>query len=212
MDITAFDGGFAVSMMAGEMFHFNWDKKTKELLVWENPKAKYKLPAVNVMTNRGDFIEAANDAGEVISQGGDGEFFYVPISKEPTRLRFRKLPKPSLSKSEFDKARKKVTRYVYSDSPYGLGLNDKLSKAISILEEKLSAIPKEYRDTAQIEFSNRMEYGETYENVEITYESPETDDELMRRLTIEAERSRIALDRKRAKLAKLKAELEPLED
>lgn len=202
MDIFATDKSFAISI-GPDSFLYRWNKD-KTLAVWENPKSEYKRPAISVQTNHGDFIEATDKSGKVICSGGDGETCWLPIGKEPVTLRFRELPKIEMSKVELEKRRITVTRYLYSDSPYSLGLNDKLTTVIAILEKKLSKIPKAYRDTAEIEFRNRMSYGESYENVEITWTEPETDEELMQRLQIEAERARVAADKERAQFKKLR--------
>jgi hypothetical protein len=187
-----------------DSFLYEWNKD-KTLSVCENPKSKYQMPALSVTTGRGDFIEVLDDAGKVILEGGGGEWCYVPISKKPVRLRFKKLPEPKLTKAEMDKARRIVTRYLCSDSPYSLGLDTKLADAISILQKKLQEVPKAYRDTAEIEFRNRSEYGEGYENVAITWREPETDAELIYRLKVEAEHARIGSEKERAQFKKLRA-------
>ena len=185
-------------------FFYEWNKD-KTLSVWENPKAKYKVPAVTVQTGRGDFIEGLDENDKVIFEGGGGQWCHVPIGKKPTRLRFKKLPEPSLTKSEMDKARNIVTRCLYSDGPYSLGLNAKLSEAIAILQKKLQEVPKDHRDTAEIEFRIRHEYGESYENVAITWREPETDAELIYRLKVEAEHARIGTEKEKAQFKKLRA-------
>lgn len=207
MDIFATDGSFSVAMAGIDSFLYVWDKKDKSLLVKANPKTEYPHDVVMIQTNAGDFIEAVDHSGKIVFLGGDGEWCHVNIGKKWTRLRFRKLSEPKLSKEEFDKARKIVTRTLYSDSPYSLGLNSNLADAIKILQAKLAEVPMKYRKTAQIEFRDRISYGESYENVAITYAEPETDEELKRRLTVEAERGRITLAKKKAKLESLKAEL-----
>lgn len=205
MDIWATNGSFAVAAMGFVSYKTAWNKD-KTLSVWE-VDGKYKTGVVVVQTGRGDFIEAINDVGDVVWQGGDGEWCHVPISKKPIRLRFRKLPRPGLSKHGFEKARRKVTRYLVSDSPYSAGIQGKLTGSIKWMNKKLLEIPKDCRASAQIEFRNRHEYGESYEHVEITFQQPETDDELMWRLTVEAERARVALAEKKASFEKLKSEL-----
>lgn len=207
MDILATNGSLGVMMSGLDSFLYAWDKKDKSLLVKKNPKTKYPHSSVSIETGHGDFVEALDTAGNIVWQGGDADWCHVPIGDEWTRLRFRKLPKPKLPKTEFEKARQTVTRYLYSDSPYSLGLDDKLTAAIKILQKKLDEVPEKYRHTAEINFRSRISYGETYENVEITYKEPETDQELVRRLAIEAERSRVTLAKKKTQLAKLKAEL-----
>lgn len=204
MDIFASDGSFGVSMGGLDGFLSSWNKD-KTLSIRENPKAKYKMPAVTVQTGRGDFIEALDEKGNIVYEGGGGEWFYIPIGKSPLKLRFKKLPESKLTKAEKDKARKIVTRYLYSDSPYSLGIDAKLSEAISILQKKLQEVPAAFRNTAEIEFRNRSSYGESYENVEITWQEPETDDELIYRLKVDAEHKRIKSEKEREQFKKLRA-------
>lgn len=204
MDIFASDNSFGVRMGGFDSFIYKWNKD-KTLSVWENPKAKYPHSSITVQTGRGDFIEALDENDNVVFDGGGGEWCHLTIGKKPIRLRFKKLPEPKLTKAEMDKARQVVTRYLCSDSPYSLGLDTKLSDAITILQKKLQEIPKPYRDTAQIEFRNRSSYGESYENVEITWREPETDDELIYRLKVEAERARIGTEKERQQFKRLRA-------
>lgn len=207
MDIFATDGSFSVALGGLDSFLYGWNKD-KTLSVCKNPKSKYKHSLVSIQTNHGDFIEATDEAGGVVWQGGDGEWCHVPIGKKPIKLRFRRLPKPTLSKRDMEKARQKVKRLLVSDSPYSLGVPDSLEKAIAWMKAKLAEVPKAARKTAKIDFHSRSSYGESYDNIAITYTEPETDDELVWRLTVEAERGRVNLARKKQKLASLKAELE----
>lgn len=205
MEIWATRGSFSIAMSGLDGFLYKWNKD-KTLSIWENKKAKYKTGAVSIQTNSGDFIEAVDGSGKVVWQGGDGEWCHIPLAKEPFHLRFRSLPKPEMSKAAYEKARRKVTRYLVSDSPYSAGIQGKLTDAIAWMNKKLSEIPKAYRTTAEIEFRNRHEYGDSYEHVEITYQEPETDEELTFRLTVEAERARVAAAKRKAKFNELKTE------
>jgi hypothetical protein len=205
MDIFAGDGRFGVGMGLGG-FKYEW-KKDNTISLIEDDGSKYKRGVIMVLVQQGDFIEAIEADGRVVAEGGDGDTLWVPVSKKAIRLRFKELARPSISKAELDKALTTVTRYLYSDSPYSLGLDTKLSAAIAILQGKLEEIPGKYRDTAEIEFRNRHEYGESYENVTITWKEPETDEELIRRLQIEAERGRLSRIAKKRQLEKLKAEV-----
>lgn len=205
MDIHAHNGSFGIAMSGMDSFLYAWDKKDKTLLVSQNTKAKFKSPGVTIETGHGDFIEGVNDKGDVVFEGGGGEWCHLPLGKKPIRLRFKKLPEPTLTKSQMNKARNIVTRYLYSDSPYSLGIDAKLTKAIAILQKKLEEVPKAYRDTAAIDFSNSHSYGESYANVEITWQEPETDQELIYRLKVDAEHKRIKSEEERAEFKKLRA-------
>jgi hypothetical protein len=203
MDIYAHDGSFGVAMGGFDSFLYGWGKD-KTLSLKANPKAKYKRPSVSIETGRGDFIEAIDEKGNVVSEGGGGQWYYVEIGKALITLRFKTLPKPDLTKAQMDKARRRVTRHLYSDSPYSLGVNTKLSAAIELLQKKLVEVPKAYRHTAEIEFGSRTSYGESYEHVEITWTEPETDEELLYRLKVEAEHKRRSTENERAQFKKLR--------
>ena len=204
MDIWTTDGSFAVGMTGMDSFFYKWNKD-KTLSVWENAKAKYKIPTITIQTGYGDFIEALDGDDKIVFHGGGGEWCHLPIRKVPLRLRFKALPDPKLTKQEMDKARQIVERHLCSDSPYSLGLDTKLSDAIAILQKKLGEVPKAYRHTAEIEFRNRHEYGESYENVEITWREPETDDEVIYRLKVAAEHARIGTEKEREQFKKLRS-------
>jgi hypothetical protein len=203
MDIMAIGGKFAVGMMSMGR-EYAWDKKDNSLLVWS--KEKQALPA-NVTTNRGDFVEAFDESGKLIAEGGDGSWFYVPVTKSKTRLRFKKLPDPELTKADLDKERQTVTRYLLSDKPYNCDLPDTLAGAIKWMENKLAEIPRASRAKASFRFDTTMEYGETYPNIEITFQEHETDKEIIRRVQIERERARIKGNEERAQFLKLKSKL-----
>lgn len=198
MDIFATtDGKFAVGMLLNAEYKWNTDNT---LSVWN------KEPSfVNVTTNRGTFIEAIDKSGAVVASGGDGEFFYIAISKEPITIRYKALAKIALTKADLDKHRKIVTRYLLSDRPYSLNLPDTLLGMIKWFEKQVKAIPIASRPKARFRFDTTMEYGETYPHIEITYDEPETDNEIVDRLQIETERDRIINDKERATFRKLKS-------
>lgn len=200
MDITFINGCFAVGMFA--RFEYSWNKRDGSLSVWSKGK---EASSVHITTNRGDFVEAINKADEVVANGGDGNWLYVPIGKAPITLRAKPLPKIVLTKVQMQKKRKTVTRYLLSDAPYSLDLPDTLEGVIGWMQTKLKEVPAPCRRGAQFSFGTTMEYGETYPRIEITYQEPETDKELLRRLQVDAERSRIQEANERAQLDKLKS-------
>lgn len=57
--------------------------------------------------------------------------------------------------------------------------------AIQTFSEDLLSIPKEYRESAEIDFEPGFEYGESYACVRITYERPETAEEAATRTASE---------------------------
>lgn len=197
----AMDGTFAVGMMPMGR-EYAWDKKDGSLLVWS--KEKQALP-VNVTTNRGDFVEAIDEEGKVIAEGGDGDWFYVPVGKKKTRLRFKALPDPKLTPAQIDKARQNITRYLVDGAPYRVDFPDTLPAAIEWMQKKLGEIPKASRAKATCLFDTSMSYGETYPNIEINFSEPETDAEVVRRIKIDRERARIAESKERAQFQNLKS-------
>jgi len=202
MDITASDGKFYTALMGLNKIDYEWSKNGLVFSTKEKPK--YPL---YVRTGRGDFVECVNAEGEVISEGGDDHNYYVIPTKEKQTLRFKKLPPIKLTAKELDEKRQKVTRWLVSDMPYSLGVPNDLEGVIKWFQDKLAEIPKACRASARVDFHSRMSYGETYENLKITYEEPETDDELKHRLQVEAERARVSKIKKQEQLEKLKAEL-----
>ena len=189
MDIVAVDGNFAVAAMGMSKeygFDTRWNTPEGTLTVWVGRHSKRK--DVHVSTNQGIFLEAVDESGKVIVSGGDGDWFYVPLGKKPITLRYKVLPKVKLSKPELDKHRQTITRYLVSDSPYSLEIPDTLVGVIKWLEKQAKAIPEASRAKASFRFATTTEYGETYPNIEITYDEPETDKELISRLQIESER------------------------
>ena len=203
-EIMVFDGKFAIGMMPE--FNFKWNTDNS-LSVWAKGKAIY--PFADVSTYSGTFIEAVDTSGTVIASGGDGQRFEIPITKAPIVVRIKALPKITLIKAELEKRRQVVTRYLVSDAPYSLKIPDKLAGVIKWLEKQAKAIPEASRAKARFRFDTTMEHGETYPNIEITYEEPETDKELITRLQIEAERARIAEEEQRSQFEALKTKFAP---
>ncbi len=199
MDISALNGNFSVAMMRMGEWNYEWNRD-RTLSIW----GEAPFP-VDVDTRRGDFIEAVDESGRVVCEGGDGGWFRVPVVKKKTTLRFKKLPNPKLSKAALDKARETVTRYLVSDAPYNLKIPDSLDGAIKWMQGKLKEIPASSRAKASFRFDTSMSYGETYPNIEISYQEPEADAEVIRRIQVDAERTRIKTDADRAKFENLKS-------
>jgi hypothetical protein len=206
VDIIATDDGkFAVSL-GFRSFECDWSKKDGSLSVWA--KKGEKTSFAHVRTGHGTFVEAVDDKGNVVMDGGDANWFYVPLSKKPVTLRVKKLPDPKLSKAQLDKERQKVTRYLVADRPYSLDLPDTLTGMIGWMEKQLRAVPEKARKAARFEFTTDYSYGESYPQIEIKYDEPESDKEVVKRVQIERERARIAEACERAKLQNLKTKYE----
>lgn len=69
-----------------------------------------------------------------------------------------------------------VREYGYDPSSVGYPPRA-LSEVIQILNETLLEIPSEYRASAEVDYSPRWEFGETYDRLRIMYERPETKEE-----------------------------------
>ena len=197
MDIIASNGKFAIGLLCRCKYKFNDDDGT--LSLWGGDTS---LPLC-VTTNRGDFLEEIDSAGNVVQTGGDGGQFWLHVGKKLVRLRFKKLPPLALSKTAIDKKRRIVTRYLVSDMPHNLKVPNTLLGAIAWLQKQATTIPARSRPKARVSFDTSMSYGETYPNLEITYTEPETDAEVILRLQIEAERARIREISERQQLAAL---------
>lgn len=208
MDIYATDGSFAVAAMGLGGWKYKWNKD-RTLSFWaDDTSAKNAyLRHIFIEAGYGDFIECLDEDGQVLVEGGDGHSFYVEAVKKPRLLRYKMLPDPALSKAELNKARRSVERWLCSDSPYSLGVPNGLAACIKWLDAKLKKIPAASRKNAKIDFSSRSSYGESYDNIKITYFEPETDKEVIRRVQIETERARVSRVQKQAKLKQLQAEL-----
>ena len=196
MNILAQDGKFMVGL-GFNTAEYRWNKD-KTLTIW----VKGKSPGMaTVAAYGGTFVEALDAKGNVVAESGDQGRMFLTVTKSPLTLRIKQLPKPKLTKGELDKKRSKVTRYLVSDAPYSIeGLPGTVSGMIRWLEKQLKAIPGKSRTTAKFEFTTEYEYGESYPRINITYEEPETDAELIKRLQVDAERGRLAEKCERAKL------------
>lgn len=198
MDIWAIgDKGFGIWMSAEFKYKSN---KDGTLTVWADDAPC----SASVTTNHGVFVEATDKTGAVIMSGGDGNWLHIPVGREPVTLRYKELPKLDLSEADIDKNRKIVTRHLLSDMPYSLKIPSDLVGAIKWFEKQAVSIPAAARSTACVSFDTSHEHGETYPNIEITYEEPETDKEVVTRLQIAAERTRVANEADRAQFRKLK--------
>lgn len=198
MDVFAMNGRFSVGLM--RRLKTEWLDGGRALRI---SSGTGNDDFISVWSNRGDFIEAVNEAGEVIQSGGDGNSLWLTLSKSPITLRYRALPEPVLSKNEMRASRKVVTRYLASDTPSTLDLPDKFEDVIQWMRDKLKEVPAACRKSARFNFDTSYEHGESYPCIEITYKEPESDEEVIRRLQIEAERARIAEECERAKLIQL---------
>jgi hypothetical protein len=190
MDIMATGDGWAFPLVGLGGFKYGVDKKTGDLSLVIDPKAKHKRDTFMVETPRGLFIETMKD-GEVIQEGGDGNWCHITVGKKPVTLRYKKLPDPGLSKRELDKCRKKVRRYLVDGQPYSAGVPDTLTGLVKWAEGLLVKIPASSRKDARCSFDTSSEYGETYPHVEVSYIEAETDDEVIERVKIERERARL---------------------
>lgn len=198
MDIVALgEGGFGITLCQRETWKY-LSHKDGSLSLWATDGKEH----VSVSTYSGIFVETVDEKGSVVQEGGDGQWFVARLGKEPVRLRHKALPDPALSKTQLNKARKTVTRYLVSGSPE---IPSPLTSAIKWLEGKLAKIPAACRRSAHINFGTRMEYGETYADLEITYSEPETDEEVIHRVQIERERAKRDEAAERRQLGLLKA-------
>lgn len=205
MDIWATGGGWAFGMTA-DNFKYAIGKDHSLTLV-ENTKAKYRRNIVTVTTNRGTFLETLDADGNVIGEGGDGDWYSIHLSKKLVTLRCKTLPDPKLSPAELKTYRSSVTRYLADDQPHSAGVPDTLTGLIGWAEKLLGKIPKAYRKDARCSFDTSTSYGETYPHVEVSYSEPETDAEVIARVKVERERARLAVIAKKAQLKRLEAEV-----
>jgi hypothetical protein len=208
MDITVIDGSFAVSMLRNAKYAWNKDGS----LVLKDIKTP-----LNVTTFRGTFVELVNSKGDVLQEGGDGEWLWLPESKVTVTLRHKALADPKLSKAQIAKVRRKTTVHVvnqecYDGGPINFGASytdGTLLKVIASFQKVLTSIPKEYRKKARCQIDSESGYeGSHYASVRIEYTRPENDDEVVERVKIERERERLAKRAKQAQFEQLKSELE----
>ena len=203
MGIVFYENGIGFGLGAGKFNHAT--SEDGWLSVWaENDERPY----VMVMSQRGLYIEIADEAGNKIGEFGDGAYHHIDISKR-VMMRRIDLPDPKLSPEELDAERRSVTRTLVEDAPYSIdGFPGGLRDMISWLGERLEEIPEDCRDSASVEFDTTMEYGETYPNFRIEYEQPETDDEVIYRVKVQRKRDEQADMAERAEFERLKAKLE----
>lgn len=201
MDIHANNGSFYLGMF--RRFESKCNKADGTISVWSKEKDCLAM----VTTYRGDFVEAIDASGNVVAEGGDGDWWTLHIPKKPLTLRFKKLPPLKMTKEQINKKRISVTRYVISDAPYSVNFPDTLPAAIKWMQKHLESIPAASRAKARVRFDTSMSHGESYPNIEISYSELETEKETIKRLKIEAERARLTEIADRAKLAALKEKL-----
>lgn len=214
MDITASQGKFYIAMMRTGDWKYKWNKNGTLSI------AGGRGYPIHVTTYSDDFIEAIDAEGRVLADGGDGDWFYFPEGKETVTLRFKKLPDTNLTPPEIKKARRKTTVHVvdqqrHDSGPFQFGASyadGSLGKVIASLQKIRDGIPKQYRAKARCEIDSKSGYEDShYAHVEISYERPETDAEVIHRVQIERERSRIAENKERAQLVALKSKFAKLE-
>lgn len=206
MDIFAIGGSWGFALGGGGGFKYSVDKKSGDLSLVLAPKAKYKRAVFAVNVPSGVFLETVNADGEVIFTGGDGDHYYIHLGKKPMTLRYKRLPDPKLTTKEIDKERQNVTRCLFDNHSWNAGEPDTLIGLIAWAEKLLAKIPEKYRKAAVCRFDTSMSYGETYPHVEVSYEEPETDKEVIARVQIQRERARLAEMEKRTQFEKLKSE------
>jgi hypothetical protein len=212
MDVTASRGEFFVGMFQQSGAEYAWDKKNRALIV----SGKRQYPT-RVTTYQGDFIEAVDQkTGDLLAEGGDGDWFYIPEGKKPVILRFKKLPAPKLTRAKIDKARKETTVHVaaqqrHDSGPFNFGASYEdgtLQNVIDSLLAMKAGIPKAHRAKARCEIDSEGGYeGSHYASIKVSYVRPETDEEVIARVQIESERSRLAMLRDKAELSRLSQKL-----
>lgn len=100
-----------------------------------------------------------------------------------------------------------VREYGYSGNYDSAGYPPhSLPQAIQLFQEALLEIPKEYRDSAWIDFDPAWSCGETFERVRIGYERPETSEECTARVDKEREEAAKWIEEQEALIRRRKAE------
>lgn len=110
-------------------------------------------------------------------------------------------------KPKVDLKRRTKKVVVHDASQYdGDFIPSNFTEALSWLQEKLVSIPKEHRALAILGIDSYSEYDSSYVRVEISFERPETDDEMSARIENEKQAVSTHEQRERADLARLKAQ------
>lgn len=209
MDIWATNDGFAVGMMRFGEWEPKWNKKDKSLSI--TGKREHHI---SVETGRGIFIECLDDGGKLLMDGGDGHWFYVPPGEATVTLRHKKLPEPELTAAAINKARKSTTVYVahqqqYDGGPFTFGASytdGSLDEVLASLQKIRDSIPKQYRAKARCAIDSKGGYeGSHYASIEVSYERPETDEEVIERVKIDTERQRLKSNEELSQFKKLRA-------
>ncbi|MBB4192822.1 hypothetical protein [Rhizobium aethiopicum] len=100
-----------------------------------------------------------------------------------------------------------VREYGYGEDAVGYPPHG-LAEVIQILQETLMEIPPEFRSSAEVDYSPRYEYGESYDRLRIIYERPETAEEQTARITAERATMMKWIEEQEALIRRRKAELE----
>lgn len=199
-----------MDVIGGDYYKYTWT--VDGLVLQAKKKAEDWQRLVSVMTHQGQFIETLDEDGNVVYEGGDGEWYDVELPKKGSRiLRHKILPDPELSKKELDKNRNTVTRTLLHDAPYSLDIPEGLNDFILWLQNKLLEVPKECRASATAEIDTEYEYGESYPRFTIEYKQKESDEEVIERVQIARERRRIQEAKEKAELNALKEKYEPID-
>ena len=101
-------------------------------------------------------------------------------------------------------------RYDSGPFDFGDGTAGSLDRVIASLVTIRESIPAEYRDAAFCEFRSQSGYdGDHSPSIEIDYRRPETDEEVIARVSLGRYRATLKELEERAALASLKAKYEP---
>lgn len=155
-------------------------------------------------------VDTSKDVGNVmLGEGDDREMWSVFNGRAhmmwPSARQQRLERAPLQWEVDAIKSRGSRTETVYDGSPE---MPDELVGAIAWLQGQLDSIPAEHRGTARISFDERREYGESYANICITYERPETDDEWEARKADLEERLAYHRELRRKEFEALRSEFE----
>lgn len=192
MTMLLADGNqFLRGLGMGERLSFTWHKDEKMMEV----RAQKGAPSYFIVETRpATFVHAKNEAGEE-QETGDGGRLYLKIEPDSVwQLRIVELPLPKMTPKQMEKARRTKKRFGHEYHVYEMPEN--VLGLIASLQEKLAEVPEPFRDDATFEFDGEHRF-------QILYWSPETDDELIDRLKIEAQRQRMAAAAERAQLQRL---------
>lgn len=159
---------------------------------------------------RDKFVEVLDEHDNVFKEIGDGQSDMVMmLARTSVMIRSIGMPESTFSKDEIDRSRREIDVEVVGGEPEQIGAPDRLTDMVAWFQARLEEVPAAYRQSAVVDFGHRDVYDLIEPLIVITYRRPETDEEVIKRLTTERHREEVERRRELETLERLKRKYEP---